>query len=104
MTTKYEALKYDIKTWLAADKRLIVEVASGYLLDTVTGREMTFDFAEAYAKQILEKIGKAALAGQQNPLSDDAVHNLAQGNYHPLLGINPIRFARAIERAHGIGE
>ena len=38
------------------------------------------------------------------PLPNNLIHEIAQRNYHPELGINPIAFTRDLEHAHGIGE
>jgi len=36
------------------------------------------------------------------PLPNNLIHEIAQRNYHPELGINPIEFTRDLEHAHGI--
>ena len=43
---------------------------------------------------------------QRKPLTDEEISNIWDGHIVPIFGkngINPIVFARAIERAHGIG-
>lgn len=49
---------------------------------------------------------KAALAEQQKPLSDDEIKIMAEQLKQSVFGFpeNIIWLARAIERAHGIGE
>lgn len=37
------------------------------------------------------------------PLPEHLIHEIAQRNFHPSLGINPITFTLDIEKAHGIG-
>jgi hypothetical protein len=37
------------------------------------------------------------------PLPEHLIHEIAQRNFHPSLGINPITFTLDVEKAHGIG-
>lgn len=38
------------------------------------------------------------------PLPEHLIHEIAQRNYHPELGINPVAFTLDVEKAHGIGK
>lgn len=55
------------------------------------------EFKEALAEQ---------LSGNSEPLSDDEIHNIADHSFQFARGMfdEIFAFARAIERAHGIGE
>ena len=55
------------------------------------------EFKEALAEQ---------LSGNSEPLSEDEIHNIADHSFQFACGMfdEIFAFARAIERAHGIGE
>lgn len=53
----------------------------------------------------LQKARNAIDASKQKPLTEEEISNIWDGHVVPVFGkngINPIVFARAIERAHGI--
>jgi hypothetical protein len=69
-------------------------------------RELTMQRVKAYeaCKQALdtEQVREGEIPAQK-PLSDDEIMELAKQSYMSIDG-GDIKFARAIEKAHGIGE
>jgi hypothetical protein len=70
---------------------------------------MTGPYFETWSHENLAKFAKDTYARLQEqekgPLTDEEISQLWDGHVVPVFGkngINPIVFARAIERAHGI--